>query len=99
MVLRPCSRKSATIADRNSWLNISRVRPTRAINSFRGPGGPILGRALRCQPVHGEQWLFTSWKRDDFIKDTGYATFHGSEHDRKVRSEEHTSELQSLRHL
>ncbi len=25
-----------------------------------------------------------SWKRDDFIKDTGYATFPGSEYDRKV---------------
>ena len=25
-----------------------------------------------------------SWKRDGFIKDTGYATFPGSEYDRKV---------------
>jgi hypothetical protein len=25
-----------------------------------------------------------SWKRDDFIKETGYATFPGSEYDRRV---------------
>jgi len=25
-----------------------------------------------------------SWKRDEFIKDTGYATFPGSEYDRRV---------------
>ena len=25
-----------------------------------------------------------SWKRDDFIKETGYATFPGSEYDQRV---------------
>src|SRR5438045_7738558 len=92
---------SGRFARRRFWSSVIVTLASLPSPGWAAPK-PDSGKALRIYFVDvegGQSTLFVTPLGESLLIDTGWPDSNGRDADRIMRSEEHTSELQSLRHL